>query len=1177
MLLAFLVGVAGWAYLLLQPLPLGLFPTTWALFVALALLVKGFGSRVVPRETHSLVGIVDLAAILYLGPLQGAWVAASGALLYQVARGVAEVSQARQGRRNQQPLLLVAGSGLFNGLFDSGLKTAMALATGAVYALLGGHFPPLPLQIGVAGPALGMFLAWFILDHAGWGSAELILGGWSGLREWFGEVIVPSLLVELLPLPLSLLLVDAYGKGMGLPFILLSASLTGTSFVIQRLVATTLEQRHSVRELATLNEVARAIVQAEMSVEGLAELIYEQASRVVDTSTFHLGLFEGDSFTLKLRYSDGVRQDPLTVNLPAGEGIVGWMRQSKQPLLVRDFEKEMEQLPARPRYLSNNPPRSGVFVPLISRGEVIGSLSIQSGAPGSFTGQHLRILSFIANQAAVAIEKARLYEAARERAQELERVAAENATLYTQVREERDRLGILYDVSRDLTRRVEIDDMLHRLLERTVASIGAEEGTVLLVGTKREPPRVITSHTGKRGDLQAILERGLAGWVAEHQEEAFISDARHDPRWLPTGRDVGSAMAVPILHDNKTWGVLTLTHSRANAFHQNDTILLRAMAEQAAVALEARRLYEAQRRRAVQLQTISQIMRSILSILDLDRLLAEVVDLVRQRFGYAHVHVFTLDQSGRQVIFRASTDPNTPFWTSRGGQASIEEGLVGWVARNAKPVIVGDVRQDPRWLPDQVDVASEVAVPLKVAGQVVGVLDVQSEEVDAFDQEDLFILHTMADQIAMALESARLYATQQEEAWVLNAMLQVAENIAQAPNLDDLLEVIVRLVPLLVGVEHCILFLRDRGDGDFQALHGYGVPHAALAWLHFHRGEMPAFDQAAIEANPVALVGAEEKGTVASELWDSMGQGSVWLFPLLAGGQVSGVLALGLDEVNQELTARQHTILAGITNQAGIALEEARLRRASAERQRMEQELQVAREIQRSLLPASPPAAPGWSIEVAWQSAREVGGDFYDFIHLPENQLGVVIADVSDKGVPAAMFMALSRSLVRASAVGQHSPAEALQRANHLLYADAQAEAFVTVFYCILDLATGRVRYASAGHNPPLLCRGIRGGLSDLEAKGIILGVLQDIQLEEKVVQLEAGDTLVLYTDGVTEAINSAEEQFGEERLGQIVCAHHDDSLGQVRQALLDALQEHGEGRPPFDDVTLVLVRRISD
>jgi serine phosphatase RsbU (regulator of sigma subunit)/putative methionine-R-sulfoxide reductase with GAF domain len=1131
-------------------------------------LIKGLRSPFAPSEAYYRVGIVDLAALLLFGPVGGAWVAASGALINQLEWGILEILGARREDRSLSWSVLLG-----NMLYDSGLKIVVSLGSGWFYTLIGGQIPPLPLEPALVLPIALLVLGWFLLDHLGWAIAEAALRGWRGLQAWFRSSILPALLVDLLPLPLALLVVLAYREQSWMAFGLVAVYLLGTSMVIQQLFSLTQRQQRAAQELVALNEVAQAIVQAELSVEGLCDLIYEQASRVVDTSSFHLGLFEQDRFTLKIHVREGVRQDPLTVTLAPGEGIVGWMKQSKKPLLVQDFLREMDRLPARPTYLSDRPPRSAVFVPLMVGQDVIGSLSIQSPRPFAFSEQHLRMLSFIADQSSLAIAKARLYQAAQDRAVDLEHVARENAALYTQVREERDRLELVYDVARDLTRRLDLDNLLRRLIQRTVDSVQAADGTIVLLGDRRVPPRAICLCEEPGASPEEVLENGLAGWVIRSQESVVLADVQEDPRWLPVERPVGSAIAVPIMHQKTPLGVLTLTHPQVDFFTQADATLLQAIAEHSAVALEAARLYEAQRRRAVQMQTIAQVMRTILSILDLDQLLSRVVNLVRDRFGYAHIHLFTMDASGEEALFRASTDPESPFWTARDGRAALDEGLVGWVATHGDPVIVGDVRMDDRWLPDQRGVRSEIAVPLKFAGEIVGVLDVQSEEPYAFDAEDLFILRTLANQLAVALESARRYAAEQEEAWVLNALLQAAQNIAQAHELDDLLGMVVRLIPLLVGVDCCCLFLRERDTRDFEFSASYGVSRGDFAGEIFSLEQVPAFERVVKQAGPVALFAEAQMETLPPTLSPAIHRGGVWLFPLLVGGEVSGILALGMEAAGAYLSGRQHTIVSGIAQQAGIAIEEARLRGEAVERQRMEQELAVAREIQQRFLPESLPDIPGWSITASWQSAREVGGDFYDFIDLPDGRLGVVIADVSDKGVPAAMFMSLTRSMMRASAISHFLPGEALLRVNRLLLEYTRGEMFVTLFYGILDPHTGEMHYASAGHNPSVLCHS-DGRTELLEAKGVILGVLEQASLDEKTVQLEPGNLLVLYTDGITEAIDLMQNEYGLDRLRAFVSEHRFADLELVQESLLEEVASFSQGQPPFDDLTLVLLRR---
>ena len=187
-----------------------------------------------------------------------------------------------------------------------------------------------------------------------------------------------------------------------------------------------------------------------------------------------------------------------------------------------------------------------------------------------------------------------------------------------------------------------------------------------------------------------------------------------------------------------------------------------------------------------------------------------------------------------------------------------------------------------------------------------------------------------------------------------------------------------------------------------------------------------------------------------------------------------------------------------------------------------------------------------------------------------------MVADVSDKGIPAAMFMALSRSLVRAAALDGSSPSVALGRANRWITRDSESAMFVTLFYGILQPVTGDLRYTCAGHNPPLLFRASDGTVAELTTPGIALGVLEDVVLGEAETRLAEGDLLVCYTDGLTEAINAAEEPFGVARLIEVIKANHAGSAPALVEAINTALLRFTE-RPPFDDLTLVVIKRVAE
>jgi serine phosphatase RsbU (regulator of sigma subunit) len=249
------------------------------------------------------------------------------------------------------------------------------------------------------------------------------------------------------------------------------------------------------------------------------------------------------------------------------------------------------------------------------------------------------------------------------------------------------------------------------------------------------------------------------------------------------------------------------------------------------------------------------------------------------------------------------------------------------------------------------------------------------------------------------------------------------------------------------------------------------------------------------------------------------------------------------------------------------------LRRTTAEKERVEKELEIARGIQQSFLPESPPVVDGVELAALNLPAREVGGDFYDFIPIGAYKWGLVIADVSGKGVPAALFMALSRTLVRANVNETVTVSEAIRKTNDVITEDDRSNMFVTLFYGVLDPRLLTLTYVSAGHNPPIMLG--RGGneIILLKARGIAIGVISDLGLEEKEIKLDRGDVVVLYTDGVTEAINGREEQFGQDRVIAVAEKYRHLSASEIMQHIKTEVVEFSAGQPQFDDITLLVLK----
>jgi serine phosphatase RsbU (regulator of sigma subunit)/anti-sigma regulatory factor (Ser/Thr protein kinase) len=300
--------------------------------------------------------------------------------------------------------------------------------------------------------------------------------------------------------------------------------------------------------------------------------------------------------------------------------------------------------------------------------------------------------------------------------------------------------------------------------------------------------------------------------------------------------------------------------------------------------------------------------------------------------------------------------------------------------------------------------------------------------------------------------------------------------------------------------------------------------------------------------------------------------------PLISQGELVGLLCLGPRLSQQDYSTYDRKLLNDLASQAAPAVRVAQLvqeQQAQArERERIDQELRIARLIQQTLLPKDVPNLPGWQLAAYYQPARAVGGDFYDFLYYDDGRLGIVVGDVTDKGVPAALVMATTRSILRSTAEKLMTPGAVLEQSNNLLCPDIPPKMFVTCLYGILEPETGRLQYANAGHDLPYHRHGNQ--VEEMRATGMPLGLMPDMHYEEKETFLEPGDSILLYSDGLVEAHNADREMFSFPRLMQLV----GESSGGTE--LIDFLLAQlatftGPGWEQEDDVTLVALQRCED
>lgn len=407
----------------------------------------------------------------------------------------------------------------------------------------------------------------------------------------------------------------------------------------------------------------------------------------------------------------------------------------------------------------------------------------------------------------------------------------------------------------------------------------------------------------------------------------------------------------------------------------------------------------------------------------------------------------------------------------------------------------------------------------------------------------------------------------------------IGQAVLDAKAMQPTVERVLETAAEALGCDYGALYLRDEAARNLEMTAAVGkvVTEEWRAQARFPLGGRHPAVTALVEGRMLTARGAEDAEDRA--LHDRFGLHRYLriFLPLLAGGEPLGTLELGYAVGRVRISDGYKRTLLEFATQVAVAVRNMLLlRRTDEALARKLAELSVGREIQLSLLPKVNPNVPGWQFAAMYEAARTVGGDFYDFCDLPglPPRLGVVIADVADKGVPAALFMALSRTIIRSVAISGRSPASALMRANQLILADSQADLFLSAIYMILDTTTGRVQFSNAGHNRPLLVRAASGKLNELIQRGIVLGAFDEITLHDDTLDLAPGDALVLYTDGVTDALNQEGEEFGEQRLFDVVEASAAGNAQEILWAITGALAGFIGDTEQADDVTCVVIKR---
>ncbi len=550
--------------------------------------------------------------------------------------------------------------------------------------------------------------------------------------------------------------------------------------------------------------------------------------------------------------------------------------------------------------------------------------------------------------------------------------------------------------------------------------------------------------------------------------------------------------------------------------------------------------------------------------LDLDSLLEELVELVRKVVDCELVAV--LLKSGTDALRVRQTFGYGDEGKTHNLRVKLGEGVTGAAAQDLRTTVVPDVSHDPRYIQVVEAVRSEMAVPLVARGKLVGVIDLQSRDKDAFGDRERSVLELIASRFSIAIDAARLYRGTLRQNRTLRTLSEIAQEFSQLLPVDELLTKIASLIRTIIPYDALSILLLEK---DEQVLkHYFGVRFdERIQWDNVKLGT-GIVGTAAQTAAPVLVRDTQLDSRYVAIIEGIRSEVAV---PLTLKNKAFGVIDLESERVGA-FKSRDLQMLSLLAPQITTAIENAQLyEEVARNKARMEQDLTAARALQQNLLYAPVPKFPGVEIAVRNEAALEVAGDLYDFFPTREVELGLLIGDVSGKGAAAALYSALASGLVRNLIEPEQSPALLLENLNSALRIRRFEARYLTALYAQWRPMEGELVIANAGQPRPLLCRD--GKVEVLPAVGIPLALLKGSTYEEVRVALKPGDLLVIVSDGITEAVSPSGAEYDDNSLIQTVESRAGGSAEQVVKAIFEDVVSLSRRATPADDQTVIAVR----
>ncbi len=576
----------------------------------------------------------------------------------------------------------------------------------------------------------------------------------------------------------------------------------------------------------------------------------------------------------------------------------------------------------------------------------------------------------------------------------------------------------------------------------------------------------------------------------------------------------------------------------------------------------------------LQIDFLLRLADALNTTLDLNTLMHRVADLVRAVIDYRIFAILLLNDRTNELWMRFQTGHTEETQRMR---IKIGHGIVGQAALQHRSLLIEDVTKVENYINAHPHVLSELAVPLIVKNKVIGVIDLQSEFPSFFTHEHRRLLELTASRMAVAVENARLYTRVSRQAQTLTVLQEISREITSILDVDDLLERVGQLLKRVIDFQMFTILLWNERTRQFE--HRFSSRYGErVVREHAVALGQGIIGSAAERREPVLASDVRKDPRYIAANRETRSELAV---PLIYKGNVIGVVDLEHTRVNYFNEDHQRT-LTTLASQLAISIANARLyQRISEEEQRMERDLEMARDVQLRLLPTTPPQPKHAEIAARFIAARSIGGDVYDFLDYGPGRVALAVGDVSGKAAPAALYAALVSGILRSLAAQHLSPAKLLAALNDQLQERKLDAQYVTMLLAVWDDENQTLQIANAGSVQPVFVSHTRCGeanerlVKTVEAEGFPLGLFPDAEYEEFTFSTQPGDMIVFFSDGIVDAENAAGEMFGTERLGSVLQLQDCPTAESTVEAILHAVNQFQAGMVHFDDETVVVLRVV--